>query len=862
MRIPGPADEGAGGACGAASADRSAEPQGREAARRGYSRMRDALRALAAERSAEAERALHSRMADRRLDHWGGLDAGLPLLAAEPERGDADGGYGLRNTVRHLAAAGRDRDVHRLLACERPADHRPGAVNVWFDVRDRAGDVEGYLADLRTARELARAAAPAGGLPAPGLGLEMRYALMAICAEQAAGPRFAEPEEFPALLVEAGIWDTVRALSRARGRDRPGERCRALLALLPHLPAADREAAAEEAMGQALAADGPREDLVAGAAPPLSAGAWHRLFDRIEEEYADAYGCHEVLRDLAPHLPAAVAGRALAVAAARPPDIERALALEEVVPHLPPEAALDAVPAARALRDPGHRADALTALVPRLPGHARAEALAGARAAVALLDPAAEYEGAVRRRWAALIPLLPAAERPAALAEAGAGEDPPGRAELLAGVAAGVPAAERGPLLPGALEAARAVPDPSERARALHAVASLLPADERAPVLAGALAAARAVADPYDRVRTVLSQAEAVPEAERAGAAGEALARARGLADPDDRAEMLIGAARLLPPEERPAPLAEAVRAARTLEDEDRRYTLMLDAAGLLTGPERREVLAGALEIALEHVGYQNYFAYGVLDELAPVLPEDLMARVLEEVEEDGRSGYLARVVTGRAEHLSGASLETALAAVRRLPEGRDGQRAAALTALSDRLDGERRIRVLEEALAAARAARTDLTRIAARLPADAGRRRALLIEQLCHPRPAFFFYRTREEAFAEVAPYAEEGVRPPGAPRAARGASGPAAFADAPMPHGVSHPEQAHALLIRAQEACKGGAPPEAVLDMVRAALDRYAAGDAPGSPVLLGAARELGGPASAREYLAALRDVYRWWP
>ncbi|WP_017591216.1 hypothetical protein [Nocardiopsis potens] len=849
MRIPG-------------SADRPAEPQGREAARHGYLRMRDALRALAIERSAEAERARHGRIADRHLDRWGGLDAGLPLLAAEPERGDEDGGYGLRNTVRHLAAAGRDRDVHRLLACERPADHRPGAVNVWFDARDRAGDVEGYLADLRTARALAAAAAPAGGRPAPGLGLEMRYALMGICAARAAGPRFGESEEFPALLLEAGIWDGVRALSRARARDRPGERCRALLALLPHLPAADRAAVAEEAMDQALVVGGPREDLVAEVAPLLPAEAWHRLFDRVEVEYADGYGCHEVLRDLAPHMPEEAAGRALAVAAARPPDIERALALDGVVPYLPPEAALDAVPAARALGDPRYRADALTALAPRLPAQDRAAVLTEARAAVALLDPAAEYEGSVRLRWTALIPLLSAAERPDALAEAGAGEEPPGRAELWADTAAAVPAAERGPLLPGALEAARAVPDPFDRTRALHAVASLLPPESRAPVLAEAPAAARAVADPCDRVRMLLSQAEAVPEAERAGAAGEALSLARGLTDADDRAEMLIGAAGLLPPEERPAPLAEAVRAARTVADEDRRYTLLLDAAGLLTGAERRDALAGALELALEHVGHQNFFAYSLLDDLAPVLPEDLMVRVLEEVEEDGRPGYLARVVTGRAGHLSGASLEAGLAAVRRLPEGRDGQRAAALTALSDRLDGERRVRVLEEALAAARAAGADPAGILARLPADAGRRRRLLAEQLSRPRPVFFFYHSPGEAFAQVAPYLDAGERPPGTPWAASGAPEPVAFADAPMPHGICHEEQAHAELGRAQRDRKRGAPDHVVLGRVRAALDRYSTGDAPGSPVLLGAARELGGPAAGREYLAALRDVYRWWP
>lgn len=56
-----------------------------------------------------------SERVDRYLSQWGGLDAGLPLLA---------GGStvdGLRDLVGSLVMAGRHEDLHRLLACERPA---------------------------------------------------------------------------------------------------------------------------------------------------------------------------------------------------------------------------------------------------------------------------------------------------------------------------------------------------------------------------------------------------------------------------------------------------------------------------------------------------------------------------------------------------------------------------------------------------------------------------------------------------------------------------------------------------------------------------------------------------------------------
>jgi hypothetical protein len=375
--------------------------------------------------------------------------------------------------------------------------------------------------------------------------------------------------------------------------------------------------------------------------------------------------------------------------------------------------------------------------------------------------------------------------------------------------------------------------------------------------LTPALAVTRTIAEPYDRVRTLNSLIKRLPMPERAALLHEALATTRDLADDDDRAEMLIELAEMLPPDERQAPLAEAVHAVRAVEHEDRRFRLLFDAAGLLSGEDRRAALAAALEIRLEHVHYENFFAYQVLDELAPVLPEDLMTEVLDAIEAVGRPGYLVRVLCRRAEYLSGASLDAGLAAARGLTT-RPGQRAAALIALSGQLPTQQRFDVLEEALTAAREAQGDLTFIARRLPEE--RRTALLVEQLTFPRNAF--QQTREDALAALVPHVSADEWPPGTPLEAPGRSRVVRFEYAPVPLGQGTNEAAHACLIRAQRARARGANTATVLGLVRDALKRYNAVDAPGSPALASATRDLGGPQAIRDYLKAVLDIYRWWP
>ncbi|GAA3986938.1 hypothetical protein GCM10023085_81270 [Actinomadura viridis] len=752
----------------------------------GHGRSSQAMRRLLDRRLAAAVAAAHGRIADHYLALWGGLADGLPSLAARPELGDADGGYGLRHLVGHLLKAGRSAEAHRLLACERPAGQgRPGEVNVWFDARHRAGQLGGYLRDLEAARRAARDAGLLGlGL---GLGLEMRYTLMRVCAERSESRPYGPGRD---LLLEAGLWDHVRALNDAR-REAQGHKGRALLGVLPYVPAGERQDVLHEAVIDAMTR--PRaypsvdEDLLADVAAHLSPEGARRAV-AFAAGLEDGGSTVRALITLAPHLPSGAMRDALEAARSLPEEHDRAGALAGLAPFMTEGQAGETLPVALAMAAPFSRGALLIALVPRLPRGGR--------------DAVLDRIGRIRRedlgrRWTKGVALLPAGRRRAALAEAARQVTPEEYVELLAELFPLLPPGDRDEVGADAYAVARTIADEEVRARALVRIAGLEPP---LAVLAGLVSAARA------------------------------------LADEEDRAGLLIEAAVRLPPEERTGPLEEAAGLARAAGN----ATLLIAAGAALPHghPARHPALAEGLEIKLQDVAYENHFAYSVLDELCPVLPDDLMAVVVNEIRALGRPGYLGRFLAGRAGHLSGAALDAGLAAARsfRAPD----RRARALTALADRLPPPQRQAVLEEALAAAREAGKGLDGIAGKLPPD--RRRALLAEELTYRRAGF--EDSEEEALAGL-----------------DGGLVPFAFCRVPVGETWGMGDAVHAVLLRAQRAWRRGGARADVVRLLRTALDRYRFVDAPGSPALAAAARDLAGPEAEREYRAAVRDIYRWF-
>jgi hypothetical protein len=100
-----------------------------------------------AEELRRATLAAHSRAADVYLDSFGGLEANLPVLAADPSVAEVDGSYPLRHLACHLYRANRADDLHWLLAAK-PTANNGQSVNIWFAAHKHANTLIFYLADL------------------------------------------------------------------------------------------------------------------------------------------------------------------------------------------------------------------------------------------------------------------------------------------------------------------------------------------------------------------------------------------------------------------------------------------------------------------------------------------------------------------------------------------------------------------------------------------------------------------------------------------------------------------------------------------------------------------------------------------
>jgi hypothetical protein len=538
----------------------------------------------------------HARIADHYLDRWGGLDAGLPRLAADLTEADVDGGYPIRHLVSHLERAGRFDDVHRLMTC--PAVSEFGPVNLWFEVQLRAGSAELYLRSLERARDRAADrtdADVAAGRPAPSLGREFRYSLMVASAEPWFRPL--APALWHGLLATGG-WDASYALAHARRLGKPEERCEALLVVLAHVPPEDRPAVVAEAL--AAARDSPDElppdHVVRALAPHLPEPLLEELLIAAALGPDAGYGSGKVLEALAPHLPTTLLGRALEAAAVVGGD-----ALIPLLPYLPVDLIGEAEAIAAGVEDPSDRADALAALLPHLPPERRPHA--GELAVVA----ARSVSEAARRvaELAALLPVLPADQRRAVLAEA--------------------------------LEGARALPGEDDRGRALAGLVPHAPA-----LLAEALAALRAAPVTEFRTRLLLELLDHLDGGPAAALLSEIL----------DDINFHSPIHRDLVP---PALLARVLAERGELSDSVNAALLPHGLATHLSSAERTALLDRCLDDVLADVAYESAFSVQ-LGSWLPHLSEAMVERTLAAVRAtyDEGSGAYRRLVVDLAPYLSG----------------------------------------------------------------------------------------------------------------------------------------------------------------------------------------------------------------
>ncbi|WP_198152737.1 NB-ARC domain-containing protein [Pseudofrankia sp. DC12] len=670
----------------------------------------------------EQLRELHGLFAGAFLTDWGGLTDGLALLRARDAIGQPDR-YALGELVGHLVEAGRDEEVHALLATQWPG---PGgtAENAWFALHERADLPGGYLADIRAA--WARAAVPPDAAPASPqrtpppdgatasdaeqarrLVLTLRYALIhgSVVSRADSLPR-------PLLrrLVEAGRWPADRALAYARSLTSATSQAAALAAVVPFLPVGRQGAVLDEAWETVATGVDARSRVAALASigAVLSTDRWSALItEAIGSGLAilDPQDRATELARLASHLPPERRSEATAAALGALATVDDEFQRVHILGTLAPALTVEQLPAALDLTlgidGAFSRSRALAELAERLPASLLPAAWAAlpetprwsedARALVALARhlPAPEGAAALARAWVAcprittharapvmavLAPHLPAADRTAAIAEAWrvAAEVPPAANDTVrASVIAALAPHLTGGLLAEAVEVATTVEEDQYRTEALTALASHVTGAFADRLLAGA-------ATLRHPGRAVAELAPYLPE--------RLLPRARAIVQtvdsPQRRAEVLTGLAPQLPPVPRATVLAAA-----------------LDAAGAVEAPRARAFALAKLAPQLDETSIGRALALArTIDEpgarvkaltgLLPRLPAHRQAEALREAWDLGQLTAWpgrAEMLVDLAPHLPDDLLATAVAGLPapELPFGA----MLALAALAERLD-------------------------------------------------------------------------------------------------------------------------------------------------------------------------------
>ena len=679
-------------------------------------------------------RELHTCLADAILRRWGGLDSGLPVLRASHLEEPAER-YGVLNLTAHLEAAGREDNIHQLLALESAVaaafGHPRRVENTWYAVHERIGETIAYSADVRLAHELAKAAADeaftAGG-PPPGIGLEIRYALVSASISNITASL---PPRLIAALVDDGHWTAGEGLKHARLLPAAEAKARALADLLAWLNRAQRAGAGSGAPAALVSAVA----TAPGAGPGPAAEPPHRAAEIAAEAVAAARAIDEpparasMLTELAGQVPrsdrASVVAEAWEAVTGIQGERARAQAQAALAAKVKLPKALwnEALGWADVGKDPSAMALVRAALVPQTPRADRPLAVDEARAAIdAIIRP-----GARSAAWVALIRQIPRAERATLATPAGqaAAAIPagPAKAAALIALAAQLPVPDRDPVVHDARNAIEPIRQPEEKAAALTALIPMLSSPD--PAVHEAQEAIEAISQPEVAAAALTALIFELPAKRRPDFIGYALdVIARIHHRPGAKADALVA---LIPLDAQSEQLQnEAVSAISEISQPAARATAFTALAShLRPGGRRSAMLARALAEAgtIDDAGPR---ARGIAA-LAPHLPEwdnpaaeldghEAVRRALGDARDCGRPKSLVVTLAALApvvpEAERPAILKEALVAAYDVVD--PGDQVAVLTALLPQLAGQGRSTAIERACAAARAIRDpDLQRAA-----------------------------------------------------------------------------------------------------------------------------------------------------
>jgi len=258
-----------------------------------------------------------------------------------------------------------------------------------------------------------------------------------------------------------------------------------------------------------------------------------------------------------------------------------------------------------------------------------------------------------------------------------------------------------------ALVIARQIPNESQRALALVALASHLPKH----LIADTLTTVWAIEDKLKRAKVLAAFATHLSEHERAKALQYMLADMHVNKYEHGQAEALAALAPYLSEHL----MAKALVAARTIRYAEYRVNALTALAPYLPEDQRAMTLQDALTAA--QAIEQKRAQAKALAMLAPHLPEHLMVNALVitlEIEDKrSRAEALAVFIPHLPEHLKAEVLQDALAAVRAIKSD-EGAKAQILVTLAHHLTEQQRVMALQEALTVALAIKQKQTQVKA----------------------------------------------------------------------------------------------------------------------------------------------------
>ncbi len=506
-----------------------------------------------------------------------------------------------------------------------------------------------------------------------------------------------------------------QALDEAHPPLAPDVRVDVLLALAPHLEAADAEElgamqerllAGVQAVGDAASRVRALGALIPYLAPTLQSQAVVSAFETAVQAIPGASAQAEALGELPAHLPVEFHERLLSIAENLEIPEARALLLGRMIPHLSSalqaqalQSALDAV---AAVGSEDARTRALIALAPQIGAAGMLNRHPENLQRTLELTFSISFAADRARAFAALAPHLSPELLREALHIVRDIVDDTDRARTLARLAPHLSP----DLLVAAFNLAQELRPPQARASALVAIIPYLTPTARQQALEDALAAALAIERRYERVTALVDLAPHLSEALRQRALHEALTATRSIPEESERAQALVFLSPHLLEEQLPDALADAYTILDPLE-----RTPVLSAL-MPRLPEEPRFRVGQDALATAREVRPPHHKASILATIAPVLPEELIGEAVRVADHVTTPYDRLHVLTALLPRAPERLLDAALAAARAVPNRL--QRVNALLELIPYLTPSRRAAMLEDVLETALGVTDDYDRASA----------------------------------------------------------------------------------------------------------------------------------------------------